>query len=176
MKVKNLSFFLALLLPLILLSGCYESKYAIAGTKEQIKPELIGNYIGENFPTMKVIPISDTDYFILFSNKDGGATIGKTYSITLGSSNLMVFQELSSGNNNYWFFKYTIQKISNTYMLTVQSISDKFIKLNPPKNQEELHQIIVKNIDNGAMFDTPQTFLKLVNTELKINLLLPGKE
>lgn len=174
--MKTIKTLFLLLLPLFLLSGCYESKYAIAGTKEQVKPELAGNYIGENFPTMKVVPISDTDYFILFSNKKDEATMGKAYSFAIGSSKLMVFQELSSGNNNYWFFKYTIQKISNTYTLTVQSISDKFIKLNPPKNQEELQQIIIKNIDNDAMFDTPQTFLKLVNTKLKLSLYLPKEK
>lgn len=174
--MQTLKALFLLILPLLLISGCYESKYPIAGTKEQVKLKLIGNYIGENFPTMKVIPISDSDYFILFSNKDGGVTIGKAYSLAVGSNSLMVFKELSSGKNNYWFFKYTIQQISNTYTLTVQSVSDKFIKLNPPKNQEELKELITKNIENSDMFDQPQTFLKLVNTDLKLSLYTPEEQ
>lgn len=174
--MKRIKVLFLLLLPLFILTACYESKYPITGAKEQVKPELIGNFIGENFPAMKVIPISDTDYFVIFSNKEGDATIGKAYSITLENNSLMIFKELSSGNNNYWFFKYSIQKISDTYILTVQSVSDKFIKLNPPKNQDELKEIITKNIDNTAMFDTPQTFLKLVNTDLKLSLYLPETE
>ncbi|MEI6057028.1 MAG: hypothetical protein WCR55_13350 [Lentisphaerota bacterium] len=174
--MKTLKVLFLLILSLFLLSGCYESKYPIAGTKEQVKPELIGNYIGENFPELKVIPISDTDYFILFSNKDGNVTIGKAYSLAIGNSNLMIFQELSSGKNNYWFFKYDCKKINNTYVMTARSISDNFIKLNPPKNQDELQQIITKNFENDIMFDEPQTFLKLINTDIKLSLYLPEKE
>ena len=172
--MKALKLFLPLFLSVMFLSGCYESKYPISGAKEQIKPELAGNWIGGNFPTMKVIPISDTDYFILFSNKENDVTIGKAYSINMDNTgSLIVFQELSSGNNSYWFFKYTIQKLSNTYTLAIQSISNKFIKLNPPKDQNELKKIITKNINNDAMFDTSQNFLKLVNTNLKLSLYVP---
>lgn len=172
--MKAIKLFLSLFLPIMLLSGCYESKYPISGAKEQIKPELAGNWIGENFLTMKVIPISDTDYFILFSNKENDVTIGKAYSINMDNTgSLIVFQELSSGNNSYWFFKYTIQKLSNTYTLAIQSISNKFIKLNPPKDQNELKKIMTKNINNDAMFDTSQNFLKLVNTNLKLSLYVP---
>ncbi len=176
MKTRKISILLALVLPLVLLSGCYESKYPITGAKEPVKTELIGNFIGENFPEMKVIPISDTDYFILFSNKEGDTTMGKAYSLPIGNSNIMVFQEMSSEKNNYWFFKYNFSKIGNTYALTAQSVSEKFINRAPPKSQGELTDIITKNIDNEEMFDTPQTFLKLANTDVKIGLYIPDED
>lgn len=173
--MKIIKVFILLILLTFFLSSCYESKYPISGIKDSVNPELAGNWTGENFPAVKVIPISENDYFVMFSNKKNDVISGKAYSIKIGSTNIIVFQELSSGKNNYWFFKLSYQKISNTYTMTVQSINNKFIEQKQPKNHEELQDIITKNIENDIMFDTPQTFLKLVNTNLKEYLYFPDE-
>jgi len=160
--MRKLYYLFLLFIPILLLSGCYESEIPLSeGPVSEINTRLINSWKSipdeptEDIISLMVWKFNDNEYLLSWKESmDDEAIIARGFDTRINETNMINLQDIKSFEENdrvYVFFKYLFNEKGN---LLVNILSNDYHKLKGKKfrSSKEFHDFIQENIEDEGLF------------------------
>ena len=177
--MKKLNFAFLVLIPILFLSGCYESKVSLSKSpSSKVDTRLVRSWISiPNDNKKKAIPLllrkfNEDEYLAAWKEgEDDGAVIARGFTTKINNTNIINLQNIESLKENdrtYVFFKYDFNEEGN---LVVNILSDDYANLKGKKfkSSKEFSDFVQKNISQKGLFGDSIEFKPTKEVSFEIN-------
>ena len=160
--MKKLNYAFLLMITILLLSACYESKVSLLKSpSSQIDTGLIKSW--KSIPndndgktvSLAIWKFSETEYLIAWEEEgESEKVLARGFTSKIGNEKIINLQDIKSledDDRKYVFFKYEFNENGN---LVVRILSDEYEKLKGKefKSSREFHNFVQKNIAQEGLF------------------------
>ena len=177
--MRKLNFAFLVLIPILFLSGCYESKVPLLKSpSSKVDTRLIRSWISiPNDNKEKVISLllrkfNENEYLAAWKKgEDDGTVIARGFTTKINNTNIINLQNIESLEKNdrtYVFSKYDFNEKGN---LVVNILSDDYANLKGKKfkSSKEFNDFVHKNISQKGLFGDSIEFKPTKEISFEIN-------
>ena len=177
--MRKLNFAFLVLIPILFLSGCYESKVPLSKSpSSKVDTRLIRSWISipndnkEKIISLLLRKFSENEYLAAWKEgEDDGTVIARGFTTKINNTNIINLQNIESLEKNdrtYVFSKYDFNEKGN---LVVNILSDDYANLKGKKfkSSKEFNDFVQKNISQKGLFGDSIEFKPTKEISFEIN-------
>ncbi|MBP7865046.1 MAG: hypothetical protein KA419_03780 [Acidobacteria bacterium] len=164
--MKRIFTTLALLLPLVLLTGCYDSPVPLSAPALPVDARLPGNWIqtapadAPNAYRLVIRKYSEREYLVLFSEGDASPSVARGYLTDVSGVRMMNLQNIDSAepkDRDFIFFRYDVEPGGG---LRVRILSDDHPALHDRRfaTAAQLRAVVARHLKEDNLFGPPLVF------------------